>query len=206
MLGDAFGRWRLRQARMSQELGRGTERRGRDRQSSPNSASASTIALITAASAGVVPPRRRNGRQPIGRRRYFAERGSQKWQRIGPRHRVVHEARRQQLPALSASRSATPSQREGRRGVGRVGRPPYPSPRMLSRRAQRHHVGLGLMFAHQLSGSLRHRVGSGQQHRVGRMQISRSGRVPLLKPAASSAVSHCPGSAFPRNRCAGRTT
>jgi hypothetical protein len=38
MLGDAFGRWRLRQARMSQELGRGTERRGRDRQSSPNSA------------------------------------------------------------------------------------------------------------------------------------------------------------------------
>ena len=57
MLGDAFGRWRLRQARMSQELGRGTERRGRDRQSSPNSASASTIALITAASAGVVAER-----------------------------------------------------------------------------------------------------------------------------------------------------
>jgi len=27
------------------------------------------------------------------------------------------------------------------------------------------------MFAHPLSGSLRHRVGSGQQHRVGRMQI-----------------------------------
>ena len=144
--------------------------------------------------------------KPIGRRRYFAERGSQKWQRIGPRHRVVHQARRQQLPALSASRSATPSQREGRRGVGRVGRPPYPSPRMLSRRAQRHHFGLGLMFAHQLSGSLRHRVGSGQQHRAGHMQISRSGRVPLLKPAASSAVSHCPGSAFPRNRCAGRRT
>ena len=62
---------------------------------------------------------------------------------------------------LTASvwRSSTPSQPEDRRGVGRVGRPPYPSHRMLSRRAQRHHVGLGLMFVHQLGGSLRHHVG-----------------------------------------------
>ena len=38
--------------------------------------------------------------KPICRRGNFAEGGGEKWQRVGPRHRVVHEARRQQLPSL----------------------------------------------------------------------------------------------------------
>jgi hypothetical protein len=38
--------------------------------------------------------------KPVCRRGNFAEGGGEKWQRVGPRHRVVHEARRQQLPAL----------------------------------------------------------------------------------------------------------
>ena len=38
--------------------------------------------------------------EPIRRRGYFAERCRQGWQRVGPRHRVIHEARRQKLPTL----------------------------------------------------------------------------------------------------------
>jgi hypothetical protein len=38
--------------------------------------------------------------EPIRRCGDFAERGRQGRQRVGPRHRVVHEARRQKLPAL----------------------------------------------------------------------------------------------------------
>ena len=67
----------------------------------PNSARASTIALITAANAGVVPPSppERTPSRFVGDG-HFAERSSQERQGIGPRHRVIHEARRQQLPGL----------------------------------------------------------------------------------------------------------
>jgi hypothetical protein len=38
--------------------------------------------------------------EPIRRRGHFAERGRQGRQRVGSRHRVIHEARRQKLPTL----------------------------------------------------------------------------------------------------------
>ena len=67
----------------------------------PNSASASTIALITAASAGVVPPS-----PPERTPSRFDGEGtslnvvSKKRQRVGPRYCVIHQARRHQLPTL----------------------------------------------------------------------------------------------------------
>ena len=38
--------------------------------------------------------------EPIRRCGHFAERGGQKWQRVGPRYLVIHEAHSQQLPIL----------------------------------------------------------------------------------------------------------
>src|SRR5690348_4458380 len=66
----------------------------------PSSASASTIALITAASAGVVPPSPPERTPSLLVGGHFAERGSQERQRVGARHRVIHQARRKQLTAL----------------------------------------------------------------------------------------------------------
>jgi hypothetical protein len=70
----------------------------------PTSASASKIALIHCSQrrrrAALAPGAHT---EPVRRSRHlrcFAEGGGEKWQRTGPWHRVVHEARRQQLPTL----------------------------------------------------------------------------------------------------------
>ena len=67
--------------------------------STPNSASASTIALTTTPSAGVVPPSP-PARMPSGcvGRGHFADLGREERQHIGARHRVIHERARQELP------------------------------------------------------------------------------------------------------------
>ena len=91
----------------------------------PNSASASTIALITTPSAGVVPPSPA-GRMPSGcvvdgTSLIF---GREERKVVGARHRVIHERARQQLPVSRTRRStapAAPARRPARcrRGSGR---------------------------------------------------------------------------------------
>ena len=46
--------------------------------------------------------------------------------------------------------------------------------------AQRHHLGRRLLFAHQLSCTIRHRVGRGEQHGIGRMHIAGRYRAALV--------------------------
>lgn len=59
------------------------------------------IAVITAANADVVPPSTPEWTPSRVRRRgNFAERSREERQRVGAGHRVIHEARRQQLPSL----------------------------------------------------------------------------------------------------------
>jgi hypothetical protein len=57
-----------------------------------------------------------------------------------------------------------------------------------------------------VSGGRRRCAASRSAATAARNSSAGDGSLAPLKPAASSAVSHCPGSAFPRNRCAGRRT